>query len=70
MATFSFFKLSFLWLAVPRLLLIGFKFAQPLLILRLTSFLDKAESTNKNFGYGLIGATGLIYLGLAVSFLF
>jgi ATP-binding cassette subfamily C (CFTR/MRP) protein 1 len=53
---------------IPRLLLIGLKFSQPLLLKRIVEFVGEVESTEKrNIGYGLIGATALIYLGLAVS---
>lgn len=52
----------------PRLCLIGFKFAQPFLINRIILFVESGgREDSKNIGYGLIGATGLIYVGLAVS---
>ena len=50
----------------PRLCLIGFNYAQPFLISRAITFVGQNDGT-KNDGYGLIGATGLIYLGIAVS---
>ena len=53
----------------PRLCLTGFKFAQPFLIHRVISFVEQESSPrNQNTAYGLIGATALIYLGIAVSF--
>ncbi|KAF7933004.1 uncharacterized protein EAE97_008771 [Botrytis byssoidea] len=62
------FKVPLLTLIFPRLCLIGFKFSQPLLINRAISLIDAPETAgNKNIGYALIGATALIYLGLAVS---
>ncbi|KAL2076084.1 hypothetical protein VTL71DRAFT_1027 [Oculimacula yallundae] len=67
LATFACFKRSLLLLAIPRLVSIGFRFSQPLLILRVTKYLDKSKSESQNFGYGLIGATGLVYLGIAVT---
>ncbi|KAI2695411.1 hypothetical protein CBS147332_9340 [Penicillium roqueforti] len=50
----------------PRLCLIGFTFAQPFLITSMLNWLDD-PSTALNDGYGLIGATILIYLGMALS---
>ncbi|KAJ5794580.1 ABC transporter [Penicillium paradoxum] len=52
----------------PRLCLLGFTFAQPFLINRTVNFVGQplTEET-KNAGYGLIGAFGLVYIGLAVS---
>lgn len=59
----------FLQAAVPRFLLIGFTFAQPFLITSAVGLLatgrdDKAADQS---GYGLLGATALIYTGIAVS---
>ena len=51
---------------LPRLALIGFTFCQPLLLNRYLNFLqNKDESIN--IGYGLLGAYGVVYLGIAVS---
>lgn len=50
---------------VPRLLNIGFTFSQPFLIQRIVSFLSE-ESPSVNVRNGLIGATVLIYSGIAV----
>jgi ATP-binding cassette, subfamily C (CFTR/MRP), member 1 len=51
----------------PRICLIGLNFAQPFLISRLLNLLRDPDSmNNRNIGYGLIGATGAIYLGIAV----
>ncbi|PWY94818.1 multidrug resistance-associated protein [Aspergillus sclerotioniger CBS 115572] len=49
----------------PRLCLIGFTFAQPFLITSTLDWLNDPHSA-ENKGYGLIGATVLIYLGLAI----
>ena len=52
----------------PRLCLTGFKFAQPFLIHRVILFIAQPNSPeSKNVAYGLIGATALIYIGIAVS---
>lgn len=53
--------------AIPaRLCLIGFNFAQPFLINRVISILQGSDSETPDNRYGLIGATALIYLGIAV----
>ncbi|OGM41659.1 ATP-binding cassette transporter [Aspergillus bombycis] len=51
---------------LPRLFLIGFTFSQPCLITSILNWLDNPQSPSNN-GYGLIGATLLIYLGMALS---
>ncbi|KAH8736482.1 P-loop containing nucleoside triphosphate hydrolase protein [Ilyonectria robusta] len=52
----------------PRLVELGFKFCQPFFINSLLSFLSRDEDSNSsNFGYGLIGASILIYGGMALS---
>jgi ATP-binding cassette subfamily C (CFTR/MRP) protein 1 len=52
----------------PRLCLIGFNYAQPFLITAAIDTISRPkDASEKNDGYGLIGATGLIYLGIAVS---
>ncbi|KAI1128414.1 ABC transporter [Nemania abortiva] len=55
--------------AIARLALIGFTFAQPFLIFRVLDLLSNPgdPSDTDNNGYGLIGATFFIYLGIAVS---
>jgi hypothetical protein len=50
----------------PRLCLIGFRYAQPLLLSRTTDFVESATD-NKNIGWGLTGAFGIVFVGLAVS---
>ncbi|OGM47734.1 ABC transporter [Aspergillus bombycis] len=53
----------------PRLCLIGFRFAQPFLLNRAVSYVAEVQANpgniHKAIGYGLIGSTVLIYLGLA-----
>ncbi|KGO40807.1 ABC transporter, transmembrane domain, type 1 [Penicillium expansum] len=60
------FKGTLALMVIPRLFLIGFTFSQPFLIASVLSWLDNPDSEN-NAGYGLIGATVLIYLGMAIS---
>jgi hypothetical protein len=51
----------------PRICLIGFNYAQPFLISSAITFVSQPiEAQNKNDGYGLIAAAGLIYFGIAV----
>lgn len=56
---------------IPRLLLMGFSFAQPFFIQRLIRYLQGGDSVpvdlERNLGYGLIGASFFIYLGIALS---
>jgi ATP-binding cassette subfamily C (CFTR/MRP) protein 1 len=50
------------------LCLIGFNYAQPFLITAAIATISGPKDASKsNDGYGLIGATSLIYLGIAVS---
>jgi ABC-type multidrug transport system fused ATPase/permease subunit len=52
----------------PRLALIGFTFCQPFLINRIISYLQySADHASKRVGYGLIGATAIVYVGIAIS---
>lgn len=52
----------------PRLCLIAFTYAQPALINKIVDFAgNPPKDGNKNPGYGLIGATLLVYCGIAVS---
>ena len=54
-------------MAVPRIALIAFTYAQPFLISTVIIHLTRADSpAERNDGYGLIGATALIYGGIAV----
>lgn len=52
---------------VPRAAMAAFQFCQSFLINALLSYLEE-PNPSKNVGYGLIGATVLIYLGIAVTF--
>ncbi|KIX97801.1 uncharacterized protein Z520_06579 [Fonsecaea multimorphosa CBS 102226] len=49
-----------------RLCYSGFIFAQPFLIRRATDYLAQSRTAN-DIGYGLIAATGCIYVGIAIS---
>lgn len=68
MATLSCFKWSFSKTVFPRLCVSALKFCQPLLINRAVSLISQPRTqNNRNIGYGLIGATALIYFGLAIG---
>ncbi|KAH6702083.1 P-loop containing nucleoside triphosphate hydrolase protein [Leptodontidium sp. MPI-SDFR-AT-0119] len=61
-------SISLLLPVVPRVGLIAFRFCQPFLINTLLDYLQQSdEESPNNFGYGLIGAAFLIYMGIAVS---
>ena len=61
------FRWPLLSFVFPRLLLVGFNFAQPFLINRVVQYVNQPiDETNKNDGYGLIGAAILVYIGIAV----
>ena len=62
-------KVPLLFPILPRLALLGFTLSQPLFLEQLTDYLSKPES-NVNFEYGFIGASFLIYSGIAVSMAF
>jgi hypothetical protein len=51
----------------PRLALVGFTFCQPLFIERLLIYLSQSEP-DPNSKYGLIGASILVYSGMAISY--
>ncbi|CAG8088723.1 unnamed protein product [Penicillium nalgiovense] len=58
---------EFLTVAFSRVCMIGFNFAQPFMITAVLVYTeDPITPESWNRGYGLIGATFLIYLGLAV----
>ncbi|KAM0140940.1 hypothetical protein ACHAO1_002066 [Botrytis cinerea] len=51
----------------PRLALTFFRFMQPFLINRIVSLVSNPDSESSNNGWGLTAASGLIYLGLALT---
>jgi ATP-binding cassette subfamily C (CFTR/MRP) protein 1 len=52
----------------PRLCVTGFTYAQTFLINAAINYLEyPAPLRNVNHAYGLVGATALIYIGIAVS---
>lgn len=59
-------KVPLLLPVAPRLALLGFTFCQPFFIESLLDHLSKPE-VDANVGYGFIGASIFIYLGIAIS---
>jgi hypothetical protein len=52
----------------PRIALIGFKYCQPLLLASVVNYVQLPDThRDRNAGYGLIGATAIVYIGIAVS---
>ncbi|KAK1635152.1 P-loop containing nucleoside triphosphate hydrolase protein [Colletotrichum phormii] len=59
-------KWQLLAVVLPRLFLLGFTICQPLILNRFLEFLQNPSET-VNYGYGLIGAYGFVYLGISIS---
>ena len=49
----------------PRLCLIGFRYAQPLLLARTVKFVDSED--RDTIGWGLTGAFGVVFVGVAIA---
>ncbi|KAH8653666.1 hypothetical protein BX600DRAFT_84245 [Xylariales sp. PMI_506] len=68
LALCSALKLELLAPAAARIVLIGFNFSQPFLITAAINYVaNPTQDTSQNNGYGLIGASAIIYLGIALS---
>jgi ATP-binding cassette subfamily C (CFTR/MRP) protein 1 len=62
------FKLDVIFLVLPRTAMLALSYTQPFLFQAIIRHLDKPpENRDQNNGYGLIAATGLLYLSLAIS---
>ncbi|EFQ30925.1 ABC transporter [Colletotrichum graminicola] len=59
-------KWQLLAVVLPRVFLLGFTICQSLILNRFLEFLQN-PSEDVNYGYGLIGAYGLVYLGISIS---
>ncbi|GIJ86756.1 hypothetical protein Asppvi_005651 [Aspergillus pseudoviridinutans] len=52
----------------PHIALIGFKYRQPLLLASVVNYVQLPDTDrDRKVGYGLIGATAIVYIGIAVS---
>ena len=65
-ATWSALKWSLVVSGMPRLLLIGLRYAQPFLIQRTINYVADRENQASNIGWGLVGAYALVYVGQAL----
>lgn len=61
--------MAFFSAVIPRLCLSAFTIMQPLLVSEITTYaaLPEGQETRNKKGYGLIAASGIVYIGLAVS---
>lgn len=57
-------------IAFPRLCVVGFSIAQPFLVGRVVTMLQQTYEPSLGIGYGLIGATVMVFIGIAVSYMF
>ncbi|PYI28858.1 P-loop containing nucleoside triphosphate hydrolase protein [Aspergillus indologenus CBS 114.80] len=65
---FRTFKTEFLHGVIPRLCFSAFTLMQPLLVNAMIKFVGSTDNQmTRNKGYGLIGASAIVYLGLAAS---
>ena len=61
-------KWPLLYVILPRFCLLAFKFTQPFLINQAIKLSVEPKTTEtNNYGYGLIGAYVIVYLGIAVG---
>ncbi|KAI0521679.1 putative ABC transporter [Xylaria bambusicola] len=68
LALFKCLQMPFLAAAIPRLFLIGFRYAQPALIKQSIKFaMDDSEASENHTGFWLIVSSLIIYIGLALS---
>lgn len=63
----SVLKWSWIRIIISRLCLIAFTYTQPFLIIKVIDQVGNSRTSNRNDGYGLIAATFLIYVGIALS---
>ena len=64
--TFAAVKWELLIASIPRLTIIGFKYAQPFLLQATISYVSERGNQPKDVGLGLVAAYALVYTGLAV----
>ncbi|RAH80143.1 P-loop containing nucleoside triphosphate hydrolase protein [Aspergillus japonicus CBS 114.51] len=68
LTVFRTFKTEFLHGVIPRLCFSAFTLMQPLLVNAMIKFVGSPDNQmTRNKGYGLIGASAIVYLGLAAS---
>jgi ATP-binding cassette subfamily C (CFTR/MRP) protein 1 len=64
-ATLKASRLSFFYCILPRICLIGFRYAQPFLLSRTVDFANSPGEPDR-IGWALTAAFGLVFVGLAV----
>lgn len=53
--------------AIPRIMLMGFKYSQPFLLRRTVGYVqEQANKKTNDIGWGLVGAYAIVYVGIAV----
>jgi ATP-binding cassette, subfamily C (CFTR/MRP), member 1 len=57
-------------IAFPRLCVVGFSIAQPFLVGRIVNVLQQTDMLSLDIGYGWIGATIIVFIGIAVCYIF
>ncbi|WYZ43992.1 hypothetical protein EsH8_VII_000428 [Colletotrichum jinshuiense] len=67
LAVLKAFWLELFFIHIPRLGIVGFGLAQPLLVQTTIEYIQNHGDRPVGFGYGLIGAFALTYLGVAIS---
>lgn len=56
-------------IVLPRLAVMGFSIAQPFIVGKVVSTLEQTDQLSLDKGYGLIGATAIVFVGIAVCFI-
>ena len=65
--TLKILKLPYLTPVLPRVALMAFTFCQLFLITSILKYIQSPHASSPNFGYGLIGAAAIIYIGVSIS---
>ena len=70
LAVISCLRWEIVRVAFPRICVVGFSVAQPFLVGRFVTILEQNDPFSLDKGYGLIGATAIVFIGVAVSYIF
>ena len=70
LAVISCLRWEIVRVAFPRTCVVGFSVAQPFLVGRFVTILEQNDPFSLDKGYGLIGATAIVFIGVAVSYIF
>ncbi|KAK6823240.1 hypothetical protein RU639_006093 [Aspergillus parasiticus] len=66
LAVISCLRWEIVRVAFPRICVVGFSIAQPFLVGKVVTILEQNDSFSLDKGYGLIGATAILFTGVAV----